>query len=291
MFRLGYNTNGFNCHSLESALEVISSLGYQGVAITLDNFILNPWNSDLNTELDLVERRLKQYSLSCVIETGARFLLNPRHKHEPTLISNDAEGRKTRLKFLKKALIIAGRLNAEALSFWSGKKQDTVADRTAWKWLISGCRELSNDAEKFKVPLAFEPEPGMFIENLSQFKKLKQQVGHGLFCLTLDVGHAFLTEKIPAGECIRQFSKNIKNIHIEDMKKQAHQHLFFGEGEIDFEDIFKALKDINYKGLLNVELSRHSHDAVNVAKQSYEYLRKLACLESPGSPEETGRNK
>jgi hypothetical protein len=55
MFRLGYNTNGFNCHSLESALEVISSLGYEGVAITLDNYILNPWNSDLNTELDLVE--------------------------------------------------------------------------------------------------------------------------------------------------------------------------------------------------------------------------------------------
>ena len=291
MFRLGYNTNGFNCHSLESALEVISSLGYEGVAITLDNYILNPWNSDLNTELDLVERSLNQYSLSCVIETGARFLLNPRHKHEPTLISNDAEGRKTRLKFLKKALIIAGRLNAEALSFWSGKKQDTVNDRTAWKWLITGCRALSNDAEKFKVPLAFEPEPGMFIENLSQFKKLKQQVGHGLFCLTLDVGHTFLTEKIPPGECIRQFRKDIKNIHIEDMKKQAHQHLFFGEGEIDFEDIFKALKDISYKGLLNVELSRHSHDAVNVAKQSYAFLRNLEGSEVPGSPVDKIRNR
>jgi sugar phosphate isomerase/epimerase len=291
MFRLGYNTNGFNCHSLESAMEVISSLGYEGVAITLDNYILNPWNSDLNTELDLAARRLKQYSLSCVIETGARFLLNPRHKHEPTLISNDAEGRKTRLKFLKKALNIAGRLNAEALSFWSGKKQDTVADRTAWKWLISGCRELSNNAEKFKVSLAFEPEPGMFIENLSQFQKLKQQVDHELFCLTLDIGHAFLTEKIPAGKCIRKFKDDIKNIHIEDMKKQVHQHLFFGEGEIDFEDIFKALKDISYKGLLNVELSRHSHDAVNVAKRSYEYLRKLACLETPGSPADKGRNK
>ena len=65
-------------------------LGYQGVAITLDNYILNPWNSDLNSALDLVERSLNRYSLACVIETGARFLLNPQHKHEPTLISNDA---------------------------------------------------------------------------------------------------------------------------------------------------------------------------------------------------------
>jgi sugar phosphate isomerase/epimerase len=280
MFRLGYNTNGFNCHSLESALEVISGLGYQGVAITLDNYILNPWNSDLNTALDLVASSLKRCSLACVIETGARFLLNPRYKHEPTLISNDAAGRKTRLNFLKKAMDIASRLNAEALSFWSGKKQDTVDDRTAWKWLISGCRELSNYAEKVKIPLAFEPEPGMFIENLTQFQTLKQKADHELFCLTLDVGHAFLSEKMSAGDCIRKFKDDIRNIHIEDMKKQAHQHLFFGEGEIDFTDIFKALKDISYKGLLNVELSRHSHDAVNVAKQSYAYLRKVACSEA-----------
>ena len=276
MLRLGYNTNGFNCHSLESALDVISGLGYDGVAITLDNYILNPWNSDLNQGLDLVKRILNRCSLACVIETGARFLLNPLHKHEPTLISNDAEGRRTRLNFLKKALVIADRLDAEALSFWSGKKQNTVDDPTAWKWLISGCRELSKDAERFNVPLAFEPEPGMFIEDLSQFQKLKREVDHELFCLTLDVGHAFLTEKIPAGECIRKFKDDIKNIHIEDMKKQAHHHLFFGEGEIDFGDLFKALKDIGYNGLLNVELSRHSHDAVNVAKWSFEYLKDLA---------------
>ncbi len=274
MFRLGYNTNGFNCHSLESALEIIAGLGYSGVAITLDNYILNPWNPDLSKNLALVERILRRYSLACVIETGARFLLNPRQKHEPTLISNDSAGRKTRLNFLKRALDIAARLNAEALSFWSGKKQNAVDDRNAWEWLISGCRKLAGYAEKYAVPLAFEPEPGMFIENLSQYQTLKKEVGHALFCLTLDVGHAFLTETIPAGECIRKFKDDIKNTHIEDMKKGVHHHLFFGEGEIDFSDIFKAFQDISYTGLLNVELSRHSHDAVNVARQSYDYLSK-----------------
>lgn len=275
MLRLGYNTNGFNCHSLESALEVIADLGYDGVAITLDNYILNPWNSELNQTLDHVKRILNRNSLACVIETGARFLLNSRHKHEPTLITDNTEGRTARLNFLKKAMVIADRLNAEALSFWSGKKKETVDDQAAWKWLISGCQELSKEAEGFNVPLAFEPEPGMFIENLSQFQKLKQAVDHDLFFLTLDVGHAFLTEEIPVGECVRQFRDDIKNIHIEDMKMQAHRHLFFGDGEIDFDDLFKAVKDIGYPGLINVELGRHSHDAVNVARRSYEYLEKL----------------
>ena len=275
MLRLGYNTNGFNCHSLESTLEIIADLGYKGVAITLDNYTLNPWRSDLSKNLDLVGSILNKYSLACVIETGARFLLNPRQKHEPTLISIDANGRKTRLNFLKKALDIAGRLNAEALSFWSGIKQNPVEDRNAWRWLISGCRDLALYAEKYEIPLAFEPEPGMFIEDLSQYLELKKAVDHELFCLTLDVGHTFLTETIPAGECIRKFKDDIRNVHIEDMRKGVHDHLFFGEGEIDFSEVIQAFKDISYSGLVNVELSRHSHDAVNVARQSYGYLKNL----------------
>ena len=273
MLRLGYNTNGFNCHSLESALEIIAALGYQGVAITIDNYILNPWDKGLSSKLDEVDRLLKKYSLGCVIETGARFLLDPRVKHEPTLISNDADGRRIRLDFLKRALNLAGRLEAEALSFWSGKKQAGTDDAVAWKWLLAGCRDLAAHAGKWGIPLAFEPEPGMFVENLTQYSSLKTEVDHDLFCLTLDVGHAFLTEGGPVGECIRRFRGDIRNIHIEDMQKNAHRHLFFGEGEIDFGEIFEALKDIDYMGLLNVELSRHSHDAVNVARRSYRYLK------------------
>ncbi|UCH22662.1 MAG: sugar phosphate isomerase/epimerase [Deltaproteobacteria bacterium] len=275
MLRLGYNTNGFACHTLESSLQIISKLGYAGVAITLDNYILNPMDPDLEKKLVTVKELLNRYSLSCVIETGARFLLNPWHKHEPTLISSSADARKARLEFLKRALYVAAKLDAESLSFWSGKKQCDKDDNRAWEWLISGCQELSNFAEEYSIPLAFEPEPGMFLENLLQYQKLRKRVNSDIFGLTLDVGHAFLTEEITVGECIRKFSHDIKNIHIEDMQKRIHQHLFFGQGEIDFMDIFKALKEIGYQGLINVELSRHSHNAVEVADQAIVFLRKF----------------
>jgi sugar phosphate isomerase/epimerase len=273
--RLGYNTNGFTCHTLESSLEIISKFGYVGVAITLDNYILNPMDPELDKKLDAVKAILNKYSLACVIETGARFLLNPWHKHEPTLISPSLDGRKARLEFLKKALNIAVKLDAEALSFWSGKKHSDVDDNRAWEWLISGCRELAKYAEEYAIPLAFEPEPGMFLENLSQYQKLKESVDVDQFGLTLDVGHAFLTEDMPVGDCIRKFKHEIRNIHIEDMQKGIHQHLFFGQGEIDFPDIFNALNEIGFSGLINVELSRHSHNAVVVVKQAFDFLRKF----------------
>jgi sugar phosphate isomerase/epimerase len=49
----------------------------------------------------------------------------------------------------------------------------------------------------------------------------------------------------------------------------------FGEGEMDFPPILKALRDINYRGGVHVELSRHSHDAVNTATRALEFLQGL----------------
>ncbi|UCD80811.1 MAG: sugar phosphate isomerase/epimerase [Desulfobacterales bacterium] len=276
MLRLGYNTNGFNCHSLESALDIISDLGYRGVAITLDNYVLNPRDPDLDRKLAHTKATLKKKALACVVETGARFLLNPRRKHEPTLISADAAGRQTRLSFLKSALDIAARLDAEALSFWSGTRHDDAAEADAWEWLLAGCRELLDYSAQYGIPLAFEPEPGMFIENLSQYQNLKQRLDHHLWGLTLDLGHAYLTEDRGPAACIRQFKDDIKNIHAEDMRKGAHEHLQFGEGEMDFIEVFKALEDISYTGLVNVELSRHSRNAVKAAEHAFQFLAKLA---------------
>jgi sugar phosphate isomerase/epimerase len=273
MLRLGYNTNGFNCHSLESALEIIADLGYRGVAITLDNYILNPAASDLDRQLELTKAILKKKSLACVIETGARFLLDPWRKHEPTLISADASGRKIRLNFLKRALDIAARLDGQALSFWSGIRHDKVTEADAWDWLVAGCRELSEYAGQAGIALAFEPEPGMFIQNLTEYQRLAEHVENPLFGLTLDVGHAFLTEDDSPANCIRNFSSSIKNIHLEDMKTGHHNHLQFGDGEIDFTDVFEALTEIQYAGLINVELSRHSRNAVKAAEQAYNFLR------------------
>jgi len=275
MLRLGYNTNGFNCHSLESALEIISDLGYRGVAITLDNYILNPAASDLQRQLDRTQALLKKHSLACVIETGARFLLDPWRKHSPTLISADPAARQIRLDFLKRALDIAAHLAAEALSFWSGTKPDDVRNAQAWHWLAAGCRVLAEHAGRQGVPLAFEPEPGMFVSTLAHYRQLKQAVGSEWFGLTLDIGHAHLTEAISIGECIRKYRQDIRNIHLEDMQKPFHRHLFFGEGDIDFAGVFKTLTDINCRALINVELSRHSHIAVATARESLNFLRKF----------------
>lgn len=55
-----------------------------------------------------------------MIETGARYLLNPREKHYPTLLALSRESRARRVEFLCRAVDIASILSSETVSFWAG---------------------------------------------------------------------------------------------------------------------------------------------------------------------------
>ena len=101
---LGYNTNGFAHHDPFEAIEVLAGIGYKSVAITLDHGPLNPFCSGFGANLERLKATLQRHGLRNCIETGARFLLDPRHKHEPTLVSECAKDRERRIDFLKRSI-------------------------------------------------------------------------------------------------------------------------------------------------------------------------------------------
>lgn len=285
---LGYNTNGLAFHRWQDGLELLAEVGYRAVAITVDQHCLNPFAPNFAAELAEMQRALERLQLRSVIETGARFLLDSRQKHEPTLISPTVEGRSRRVEFLCRCIEIAKELNSDAVSFWSGvsrlelrpdrigtESQPTHCNDIAWQWLLAGCRRVTDYAEQRGVPLAFEPEPGMLVETLEQYGRLAEQVGSPRFGLTIDVGHVQCVEDGPISDYLRRWAKPLRNVHIEDMRRGVHEHLRFGEGEIDFPPVMATLREIGYTGCVNVELSRHSHIAPEVLRESFEFLSRL----------------
>jgi L-ribulose-5-phosphate 3-epimerase len=269
---LGYNTNGFAHHRLEDAIMILAKRGYGSVAITLDHYVCNP-HASRKEAIRNVRVLLKTLRLRTVIETGARFLLNPFLKHQPTLLSRYSRDRKVRQEFIRSAIDIAKGLEADAVSFWSGTPLDNPEESVLWKRLVDGCRHLCDYAEKQNIRLAFEPEPGMFIDTMSRFAELKERVNHPLFGLTIDIGHLHCQGEVPIADHLRQWKDWLWNVHIEDMRRGVHEHLMFGEGEIDFVPVLKTLREIGYSGGVHVELSRHSHDAVETARKAMEFLK------------------
>ncbi len=267
--RFGYGTNGFSNHRLDDALAVIAELGYEGVALTLDHHHLDPFAADLTARVAKVAHRLQELNLGVVIETGARYLLNPRHKHAPTLLDDDNAHR---VDFLKRAIDIAADLNAEAVSFWAGVRAPHVTPETAWQRLVQGCAKVAETAVRRGVRLGFEPEPGMLVETLDQWEKLRGEVGEALQ-LTLDIGHCRAVEAQDVSQCVRRAGPYLVNVQIDDMRRGVHEHLEFGEGEIDFPPVLWELGRTGYTGLVAVELPRHSHAAPDVAARSLNFLR------------------
>jgi L-ribulose-5-phosphate 3-epimerase len=253
---LGYNTNGFAHHRLIPAL-----------------YALNPFDADIADQCIRVSQFLRQVELRCVIETGARFLLDPVRKHQPTLLSNDPHERERRFEFLRRAIEIAQRTDADAVSFWAGTAMDGTSDDECFVRLVDGCKRLCDEAERRGVRLAFEPEPGMFIDTMPKYAELRRRVDHPRFGLTLDVGHVHCMGETPIAPHIHANKVVLWNIHIEDMRRGVHDHLMFGDGDMEFPPIFQALREINYQGGVHVELSRHSHDAVNTAKRAMAFLQ------------------
>ena len=74
-----------------------------------------------------------------VIETGARYLLDPRVKHEPTLLSED---RRRRIDFYKYAIDLAAQLGSGCVSLWSGVLHETLAQDKALDRLVEGLAEV-----------------------------------------------------------------------------------------------------------------------------------------------------
>lgn len=274
---LGYNTNGLPHHRLADAISLLADEGYQSVALTLEVGALDPYDDPQTLARRTRETRdlLDRLGLGRVVETGARFLLNPRLKHDPTLMDPDPARRAVRVDFLRRAIDLSVDLNSAAVSFWSGILRDEVSQDAAMERLVEALRPVIEHAEKRGVRLAFEPEPGMFIDGFDRFAELDERINHPLFDLTVDLGHVHCVEPEPVAHYIERWGPRIANIHVEDMEKGVHEHLMFGEGTMDFSPMIEALKRVGYQGGLHVELSRHGHMGAEAVRQARDFLAPL----------------
>lgn len=274
--RFAYNTNGLLSHRLEDALELVGETGYHGVALTLDHVHLDPLRAG-PSELIAARRLLREHRLRCCIETGARFALDPRRKHAPGLCDPDPLQRMRRVDYLVRSVEVAAELEAEVLNLAAGPRdldQDVVV---AERFLIEGLREVLARGEALGVPIALEPEPNHWIDTLVGYEQLLEHFPE--LMLTIDVSHVSIAvEEGSAAEAIRAHANRLALVHVEDAPRGRHEHLPFGEGELDIAGIIEALEEIEFQGLVAVELSRHSHAAHELVPRS------LQVLQAGGTP-------
>ena len=113
----------------------------------------------------------------------------------------------------------------------------------------------------------------MWIATTKQGMEMIGRAGDANLGLTVDVGHVYCQREGDLPAVLRSTGDRLFNVHLDDSRRDAHDHLQFGEGEIDFPPAIAALKEIGFDRCACVELSRHAHDAVRAAAAAYDFLR------------------
>ena len=276
--RYAWNTNGCANHRLSDAIELVADAGYDGLALTLDWHHLDPFADDWQRQTERLRTVLDDKQLGSVIETGARFLLNPKVKHEPTLINPEKAGRQHRVAFLKRAVDIAAILRSEAVSFWAGVRQSAVSSEQANQWLTEGIGELLDYAQQQRVTLAVEPEPGMQIETIADLERIRTSLPttvRNTLTLALDVGHVWVTGEMDPAEAVQRYGKHCGTAAIEGMNRGVHEHLPVTQGDMDVAGIIRCFQQVGFDKLICVELSRDSHRAHQAIGETIETLKKM----------------
>jgi sugar phosphate isomerase/epimerase len=176
---------------------------------------------------------------------------------------------------------LAAALGAPVVSVWSGAAPEGLPRGEALRRLATGLRTLCERAARVGVRIGFEPEPGMAVERVADWPEVRDAVAHPALGLTLDVGHCLAVREGSPAAAIRAHGRDLLVVQLDDHRSGVHEHLAFGEGEVDFLETARALADAAFRGPLEVELSRHSSTAPDTARAAISFLRPLFPSRAP----------
>jgi D-psicose/D-tagatose/L-ribulose 3-epimerase len=284
--RLAYNTNGCQSHRLRDVIAMLARNGYEGLALTIDSMHFDPYTSDFEARAEALGRELKDLGIGLVVETGARFILNPFKKHEPGLMDPDPEQRARRVEYLRRCTTIAAAAGGDRICFFSGRVPITASEDDSLRRFDESLDEVLGWAKQLAVEACLEPEPGHIIETVADFAVT--QARHGGLRLALDLGHALVTGEGEPAELVQTWGTEMGAASIEDMRRGEHIHRPFGDGDMDLEACVAALRESPYQGLVSIELSRDSHAADLLIPQSIGLIR---AIEMRQDKEKSGLEK
>jgi len=250
----------------EELFEVTQKIGFAGVELDLsskDNFI---WSQRGRKEL-------KELAILHGVEIPSICLGILKNYG---LANTESKKRDFARKLVAKAVPIAADIGAKVLllPFFA-----PAAKITSKEEICNTIKELKNCcsiAEDHGVTLGLETTL-----SAKEILEIVEAVSSNFVKVYYDIGNAVGFGYDPAEE-IRELGSKIAQIHIKDKVIQGEKVVtckFLGEGNVDFIQVKKAIKEINYNGYLILELPVPPFDPIDdlaeIATRNLEYLKKL----------------
>ena len=124
---------------------------------------------------------------------------------------------------------------------------------------VNRLRFLSNSLKKKNIKLALETNI-----SINLIKKLIRETKSKNIFIVYDTGNRLKKNNLQYNEII-ELKKHICHFHLKD-KNWKGDNVVFGTGSVNFYKIFKAVKNINYKGKFTFETNRGNNPIITMKK-------------------------
>lgn len=270
--KLAFSSNAFKKTTLESAIDVIASIGYDGVEIMAD--VPHAYPPQMPTDRILAIKKQLALRDLAVSNVNAFTFFAIGDTYHPTWIEDDDTLIQQRIDHTLNVIRMTAALGGRTISLQPGGPQGTLTREEALRRYRTGLEDCLPLAAELDITLMIEPEPGLVIQHSHECVEFLKQINHPNLKMNCDLGHFYCVEEDPAA-VVRECAPYIAHIHLEDIREnRVHQHRVPGTGAMNFGDIFKAIRDIHYTHWVTVELYPYESTAEKVAKEAYDYLRK-----------------
>lgn len=120
-----------------------------------------------------------------------------------------------------------------------------------------------------------DSDPELIDRNADDLLHIIEQIGSDRFGICLDTGHLNLTDKNQR-EFILKAGSKLKALHIANNEGVTDQHMMpFSRGNVDFIEVVKTLREINYKGLFNLEVPGERRAPIEIKDLKLDYIKKV----------------
>jgi len=270
---IGYSTNAFVKFSVFEAVEKIGRLGFGGVEIMCDRPHLYPPDYDeknltrLKTLIDDQGLKVTNLNSFTLFAVGDTYL--------PSWIELQEERREIRIQHTLQCLKVADFFGCKNISVPPGGPVGEISREKAMTLFHRGLERVAPLAQELDIKILVEPEPDLLMENTREFKEFIVDVKSPAIGVNFDIGHFFCAGEDPSG-AFEELFEWIGHVHLEDIAaNRAHNHLVLGHGAIQFQEVFKTMINLGYKGDVSLELYPYVDTPEEAGRESLEYLRAL----------------
>src|SRR5579871_4691012 len=236
---------------MEEALRDISDLGYEGVELPS----LIPYKSA--AELQNAVNQAKSFHLE-ISEVG----------FSQDFVDLDDGRRKEKVRATKEKIQMASECSIKIVKGLTGpypwdknalKLGTDISEGKAWEVVLESFNGFIDACEKYEVYFALEACFGNLARDYYTTKELLDYVGSKYLTLNFDPSHYNLYGN-DVSWVVKRFGKDkIKHIHLKDSvgvpREEGRDFIFplLGEGSIDWQAFFAALREIGYEGFFSAE--------------------------------------